>query len=285
MTETRSNILTLAYSPCPNDTYIFYALAHQKIATTGLKFNIALHDVEYLNQAAKENRYQISKLSFAAIGHLLDSYVLLNAGAALGRGCGPLFVARKGIDLSRLLKSRVAVPGLWTTAYLLLSLFTPNPPDIMPMQFDQIMPAIQAGEYDGGVIIHEGRFTYENYGLTCLVDLGEWWEAQTSLPIPLGGIAIRRDIPKENALQVESAILKSIQYANQHPHETDLYIRSHAQEMDDDVINRHIGLYVNEFSMDLGEIGIRAIETLFSMARTKRMMPDVDQNIFLRSNF
>jgi 1,4-dihydroxy-6-naphthoate synthase len=274
--------ISLAYSPCPNDTYLFYALAHQKISTGNLSFNISLHDVEYLNQAARKRIFDVSKLSFAAIGHLLDHYILLNSGAALGRGCGPLIVARKGIDLSHVLKKRIAVPGLWTTAYLLLSLFMDNPPNVVPLPFDQIMPAIQTGKFDGGVIIHEGRFTFENYGLTCLADLGKWWEAETSMPIPLGGIAIRRDIPTEIAFQIETAIRESIRYANQHSHAADDYIRTYAQELDDDVIRRHIGLYVNEFSMDLGVQGFAAIETLFIKARSKRIIQASDMDILLR---
>jgi 1,4-dihydroxy-6-naphthoate synthase len=273
--------LSLAYSPCPNDTYIFYALTHQKISMGNLEFNIALHDVEYLNQAAKNNRFDVTKLSFAAIGHLLDHYVLLNAGAALGRGCGPLIVARKGLDLSFLVKNRIAIPGMWTTAFLLLSLFMECPPDVVPMPFDQIMPSIQAGDYDYGVIIHEGRFTYENYGLTCLMDLGQWWETETSLPIPLGGISIRRNIPKKIGLEIEAVIRKSIAYAHQHPQEADAYIRSHAQEMSKKIIDQHIGLYVNEFSEDLGKQGRAAIESLFAKAVAKGIIQPSDSDIFL----
>lgn len=268
-----NNLLSLAYSPCPNDTYIFYALAHRKIDMGNLEFNISLYDVEQLNQAAQNRMFDVSKLSFAAIGHLLDTYSLLNAGAALGRGCGPLIVARKGFDLSQLSRSKIAIPGIWTTAFLLLSLFMNNSPDIQPLPFNLIMPAIQAGEYDFGVIIHEGRFTYENYGLACLQDLGEWWESETSLPIPLGGIAIRRDIPKEIAWQVEDAIRQSILYVRQHTDEAGDYIRSHAQEMANHVIRQHIELYVNKFSIDLGNDGIAAVEALFARAREKGIIP------------
>lgn len=277
----KNQMLSLAYSPCPNDTYIFYALAHQKISTGNIDFNISLHDVEYLNQAAKSNLFDVTKLSFAAIGHLLDRYVLLNAGAALGRGCGPLIVARKGMDLSLLVKNKIAIPGMWTTAYLLLSLFMESPPDVVDMPFDQIMPSIRAGNYDYGVIIHEGRFTYENYGLTCLMDLGQWWESKTSLPIPLGGIAIRRDIPKKTAMEVETAIRESIDFAQQHSNEADAYIRNHAQEMSKEVIDQHIGLYVNEFSMDLGKQGTEAIETLFAKAVAKGIIQPPDSDVFL----
>jgi 1,4-dihydroxy-6-naphthoate synthase len=280
----KNQMLSLAFSPCPNDTYIFYALTHQKIVTGDLDFTIALHDVEYLNQAAKNNMFDVTKLSFGAIGHLIDRYVLLNSGAALGRGCGPLIVARKGVDLSHLIKKKIAVPGLWTTAYLLMSLCMKSPPEVVPMPFDQIMPAIQKGEYDGGVIIHEGRFTYGDYGLTCLMDLGEWWEAETSLPIPLGGIAIRRDIPRQIAVQVEGAIRASIQYAQQNPHAADDYIQAHAQEISEEVIDRHIGLYVNEFSLDLGIQGRAAIEKLFSRATIKGIMTPCDSDLFLHGN-
>jgi 1,4-dihydroxy-6-naphthoate synthase len=280
----KNQTLSLAFSPCPNDTYIFYALTHKKVVIDDLYFNAALHDVEYLNQAAKKNLFDVTKLSFGAIGHLIDRYVLLNAGAALGRGCGPLIVARKGVDLSRLVKKKIAVPGLWTTAYLLMSLCMKNPPEVVPMPFDQIMPAIQKGEYDGGVIIHEGRFTYADYGLTCLMDLGEWWEAETSLPIPLGGIAIRRDIPRQIAVQVEKSIRESILYANQNPHAADAYIQSHAQEISQEVIDRHIGLYVNEFSLDLGIQGRAAIEKLFSRAIAKGIMTPSGSDLFLHGN-
>ncbi len=276
--------LSLAYSPCPNDTYIFYALAHEKIPVKHVELDIFLHDVEYLNQAAKTNRFDITKLSFAALGHLLDQYVVLHAGAALGRGCGPLIVGPKGMVLSDLKGKKIAVPGLWTTANLLLSLYMKEPLDVVPMSFDQIMPSIQAKIADCGVIIHEGRFTYENYGLISLLDLGQWWEKTTALPIPLGGIAIRRTIPPNIARIVQDAIRNSIVYVRQHPHEADEYIRSHAQELSYDVIQQHIGLYVNEFSMDLGETGMAAIRALFSMANAQGIMGCVTQQIFLSTN-
>lgn len=187
--------LTLGYSTCPNDTFIFHALAHGRVDLKGLTYDIRLADVEALNQKASTGLLDISKLSFAAIGHLLDTYGLLHSGAALGRGCGPLIVAKPGVDLSALGHFPVAVPGAWTTAALLLTLFSPRPVQTVPMTFDRIMPAIQNGEMKMGVIIHEGRFTYEAYGLTCLTDLGQWWETETGLPIPLGGIVARRNLP------------------------------------------------------------------------------------------
>ncbi len=272
--------LSLAFSTCPNDTYIFYALAHGKIDLEGLSFDIMLNDVEHLNQQAQKGIVDISKLSFAAIGHLTGTYGLLRSGAALGQGCGPLIVARKGMDLNSIKSARIAVPGLWTTANLLLGLFTGRTPNIIPMTFDKIMPAVQSGEYDFGVIIHEGRFTYQNYDLMCLADLGEWWESETSLPIPLGGIAIRRDISQEIICRVESGIRESIEYAHLHTSETNCYVKAHAQELSDDVVCQHISLYVNEFSLDIGSQGARAIETLFSKARRRGLLPESEKSLF-----
>jgi len=272
--------LSLAYSTCPNDTYIFYALAHEKIDLGDLSFDILLNDVEHLNQEAKKGIVDISKLSFTAIGHLMETYGLLRSGAALGRGCGPLVVARKGADISDLKSGNIAVPGLWTTANLLLSLFLDNVPNVTPMTFDQIMPAVSSGEFDGGVIIHEGRFTYPEYGLECLVDLGEWWEAETGLPIPLGCIAMRRDISQEIICKVQSLICNSIEFAHLNPSRTNDYVKSHAQELSDDVVTRHINLYVNDFSLDISNEGETAIETLFNKARAKGILPKSAKSLF-----
>lgn len=265
--------LTLGYSTCPNDTFIFYAIAHGRIDLIGLSYDITLADVEALNQRAEVGLMDITKLSFAAMGHLLGTYGLLHSGAALGRGCGPLIVARPGFDLESLDKIPVAVPGARTTAALLLSLFSSRPLQMVPMTFDRIMPAIQSGEFEAGVIIHEGRFTYASYGLECLLDLGHWWETETGLPIPLGGIAIRRDLPKEVIKRVNDTLKESVSYAFAHPGEADDYITLHAQEMAPDVISRHIDLYVNDFTLDLGKEGRLAVEVLFQKARVKGLMP------------
>jgi len=264
--------LTLAYSTCPNDTYIFHALANRRINRRGLNFAIHLADVEELNQSARTGRYDITKLSFAAAGHLTECYGLLRAGGAIGRGCGPLIVARAGTDISHLEKGCVAVPGLWTTAHLLLSLFLPTPPRIRPMVFDGIMPAVSKGACDAGVMIHEGRFTYHEHGLVKLVDLGEWWEKKTGLPIPLGCIAIRRDLGKPVALQAEALIRESIGFADRHMEDAMSYIRQHARELSDTVIRRHIDLYVNRFSMDMAGEGAAAVEALFAKAREKKIL-------------
>lgn len=276
--------LSLGYSTCPNDTFIFYALAHNIIKIPGIDFSISLEDVETLNQNAKKNMLDISKLSFAAIGHLQETYGLLRSGAALGRGCGPLIVAQKGIKLSDLCNVNIAVPGMWTTANLLLGLFLPespkDSPKVTPMSFDKIMPAIAKGDFKAGVIIHEGRFTYENYGLSCLADLGQWWEQETSLPIPLGGIAIHRDLGTEMAEKVESAIHDSVNYAFTHKNEPDDYINKYAQEMSSDVILQHINLYVNDFSINIGNEGEAAINTLFTEARNRGIIPPCTKPVF-----
>jgi len=276
-----NNNLKLGYSTCPNDTFIFYALAHNLIESRGLQFKIKLADVETLNQQARAGVFDISKLSFAAIGHLLDTYGVLRSGSALGRGCGPLVVARPGFNLNQIDSKKIAVPGMWTTACILLGLYLSKKPDVVPMLFDLIMPAVERGDLDFGVIIHEGRFTYKNYGLISLLDLGKWWEQKTSLPIPLGGIAIRRDIAPEIARSVETAIRESALYGFKHRTETDGYVKKYAGEMSSAVIRRHIDLYVNEFTVEIGEQGKEAIEALFEMARDRGMLPESKMPVFV----
>ncbi len=277
---TDKKILTLGYSTCPNDTFIFYALAHNLINCEGFEFKIELQDVETLNQQAKTGMLDISKLSFATIGHLQDKYGLLHSGAALGRGCGPLVVARPGAMLSQLGGKKIAVPGLRTTACMLLGLFMSEKPDAAPLPFDKIMPAVQRGDFDFGVIIHEGRFTFKEYGLICLLDLGQWWESRTSLPIPLGGIAIRRDLGVKTAEKVDAAIQASVKYAFNNRNKTDRYIKKHAQEMEQSVIRQHIDLYVNDFTLNLGEEGVAAVEMLFSIAGDKGLIPKSGLPVF-----
>ena len=276
-----NNNLTLGYSTCPNDTFIFYALAHNLIERRDPQFKIELEDVETLNQQARSGVFDVSKLSFAAIGHLLDTYGVLRSGSALGRGCGPLVVARPGFNLNRIDSKKIAVPGMWTTACMLLGLYLSRKPDVVPMLFDLIMPAVERGDLDFGVIIHEGRFTYKNYGLICLLDLGKWWEEKTSLPIPLGGIAIRRDIAPETARRVESVIRESTLYGFKHRIETESYIKKYAREMSSAVIRRHIDLYVNDFTIEIGEQGKEAVEALFEMARNRGMLPESKMPVFV----
>ena len=257
--------LNIGYSPCPNDTFIMAALARHLVAVP-YDFKPVLADVETLNQWALEERLEVTKLSFAALGTVRNSYGLLPSGGALGRGCGPLLVARRGGTLAGLDSGVVAAPGNFTTARLLLSLFCGRTPQFEQMIFSDVMPAVERGDADYGLVIHEGRFTYTKFGLEALLDLGVWWEQKTGLPLPLGGIAIRRDFGSEVAQKVDESIRSSLLYARKQPSDIMDYVLSHAQEMDLDVVSQHIELYVNSFSLDLGVEGRQAIETLFSEA-------------------
>lgn len=281
----RSLRLHCAFSPCPNDTFIFDALLHHRIPFEGIELKAVMEDVETLNQAAGKARYEISKLSFAALGHLRDTYALLRSGGALGRGCGPLVVARPGFTLTDLSDTVIAVPGRWTTAHLLLTLFSGKPLIVRAMPFDRIMPMLQNETIDIGVIIHESRFTYENYGLVKLVDLGEWWEQTTGFPIPLGGIAVRRDIPIPIAAKIEDAISRSVQYAMRHPEASRDFVRRHAQEMDPEIAHKHINLYVNNFSINMGREGEDAARYLFEQASAKGLLPESTQPLFATESF
>jgi 1,4-dihydroxy-6-naphthoate synthase len=260
-------LLSLAYSTCPNDTFIFHALAERLVNMRGLSFKIELADVEALNRAAAKGVYAVSKLSFAAIGHLQGRYRILESGAALGRGCGPLIVARPDFDPQLLADAKIAVPGLWTTANLLLGLYLGRNRPVEAMTFDRIMPAVADRTVDAGIIIHEGRFTYPDYNLICLADLGQWWETETGHPIPLGAIAVREDVDPEMDHKISDIIRNSIEYAYAHENESDTYIQKHAMEMEPKVIRQHIELYVNKFSIRLGEEGKTAVRELFSQAR------------------
>jgi len=272
--------LSLAYSTCPNDTFAFYGLAKGLVTCPDISFHISLADVETLNQAARNRTYDITKLSFAAMGNLRSSYWLLKSGAALGRGCGPLIVARPGSGIATLSDSVIAVPGMDTTACLLTGLYLGKPPRAVPMTFDRIMPEVSEGNFDYGVIIHEGRFTYPEYGLVSILDLGLWWEHHTGLPVPLGCIAAGKHIELHAVKKVEKAIQDSIAFAFAHPDQTVPYVRQHAQEMAPAVIQQHIDLYVNEFSLDIGTEGVRAIETLYSMAEDSGLIPPDSSPLF-----
>jgi 5,8-dihydroxy-2-naphthoate synthase len=282
--------LSIAYSSCPNDTFIFNALVHNLIDTRGLKFNVALFDVETLNKKAFDACYDITKLSFAAFGSVRDKYRLLRTGAALGRGCGPLIISCPGKKLYDKLKPVIAVPGLGTTAYHLLQLYLKDlqaepgkeiEPQIISMPFEKIMPSVLEGESDFGVIIHEGRFVYTKLGFNLICDLGQWWEEKTLLPIPLGCIAIKKEIGKEVAERIEQLIKKSIQYARKNPDAGYEYIKKNAQELDDDVINQHIDLYVNEFTEELGEMGEKAVRVFFDRTEKAGIIPKSNETLFV----
>ncbi len=277
MTKT----LSLGYSPCPNDTYIFYALTHNKVTIPGHIIKEHLEDVETLNQLALNSLLDLTKISYHAFGHLRDHYTLLHSGSALGRGCGPMVIAPVRTEMKSLRGKRIAVPGKLTTANLLLQLYETGYEELLILPFDQIMPALKRGDADAGVIIHESRFTFQQAGFHEVVDLGAWWEEETGLPIPLGGILARRDLGAKTIRAVDLAIRASLEYARQNPRQPRAYIKSHAQELDDQVIEAHINLYVNDFSLDLGAEGITAVETLLARAEARGLIPKSREALFL----
>ena len=277
---------TLAYSSCPNDTFIFKAIARNLIDLHGHTFNIIIEDVETLNQAAQKGSYDISKLSFAAFGNLTNQYALLRSGSALGLGCGPLIVSLPRQSLSKRKKIKVAVPGLGTTAYLLFRFFMQDKSpetqiEFIPMTFDRIMPAVLEKQADCGVIIHEGRFVYPSLGLEMQADLGLWWENKTGLPLPLGCIAIKRNIDPAIAREIQEIVKQSLIHAFQNPGIAYDYIKSYAAEMDETVIQQHISLYVNDYSKDIGNEGEKAIKTFFEMARNAGYLLQSDMSLFI----
>ncbi len=273
--------LTLGYSPCPNDTFIFYPLAHGLIAAPGISFRERLEDVETLNRLALQGALDITKISYHLLGFIRDDYCLLRAGGALGRGCGPLVVARGVDDMAGLKGKRIAVPGRYTTACLLLRLFDPELDNIVFLPFHEIMGAIVSGEVDAGVIIHESRFTFPEYGLMRLMDLGDWWEHETGHPIPLGGIVAKRSLGGETIALLGRLLRDSVEYAFAHPDEANTYIRAHSQEMSDEVCAAHINLYVNNFSLDLGSEGEAAVTDLLTRAEAAGLVPRSDKGLFL----
>jgi 1,4-dihydroxy-6-naphthoate synthase len=264
---------SLAYSPCPNDTYIFAALTNGLLPDAP-HVEVVLDDVEALNVAARSGRHELTKVSYGAIPYLLDGYRILRAGGALGRGCGPLVIAREARDLATFDSNAVfAIPGRMTTAFLLLRLALGREPNVKVMRFDAIVDAVAAGEVDAGLIIHESRFTYAKAGLACVVDLGDWWEATTGNPIPLGAILVRRDIGDTAARAIDDAIRRSLEFARTREPEIIDYVRAHAFEMDDDVMRAHIGLYVNDYSDDVGTGGVAAVRDLFERAAAHGLIP------------
>ena len=271
--------LSIGFSPCPNDTYIFCGLVKGHIPLTGWSLQPErIEDVETLNEWALQGRLDITKLSFHAFGHVLEDYVLLNAGAALGRGCGPLLVAGRNVDPVGIAEMTVAVPGKYTTAAMLLKLYEPGCKNIIMMPFDEIMDAIESGKVDCGVIIHESRFTYKDRGLVLIKDLGAWWEDISGYPIPLGGIAVKRSLGRELIEKIDMAIKASIAWAQRNHELCRPYIKQHAQELEDSVINDHIGLYVNSFSEDLGAEGLAAIEFFLAKGRQAKIFPASDKD-------
>ena len=270
--------LRLAYSPCPNDTYVFAAWTNGMLPGAPA-VEVVLDDVEALNVAAAAGRYELTKASYGAIPHLVERYRILRAGGALGRGCGPLVVARPGsLALTEGLQmlshgARVAIPGENTTAYLLLRLACAPGFEPVPMRFDRIVDAVARNDVDAGLIIHESRFTYKRAGLAHVADLGQWWESQTGRPIPLGAILVRRDVEPARARTLDATIRASLAYARANDAAVAPYVRAHAFEMEEAVMRAHIGLYVNEFTDDVGPGGIAAVAALFERGSAAGLVP------------
>jgi 1,4-dihydroxy-6-naphthoate synthase len=275
--------LSLAFSPCPNDCFIFDAIVHRRIDLEGLEFDVRLADVEALNQAAFAGDTDITKLSFHAYAYCADRYVLLDAGSALGRNCGPLLISKRPIAVDEVAAGNlcIAIPGKYTTANLLAGLAFPAARDKTPLLFSEIEGAVADGRFDAGLIIHENRFTYEQKGLRKIIDLGEFWETETGAPIPLGGIVVRRALPDAVQHAVNRIVRRSVEHAFAHPQDSLPYVRAHAQEMSDEVMYKHIDLYVNDFSVDLGDEGRRAVDLLFARGRTAGAIPATTERLFL----
>jgi 1,4-dihydroxy-6-naphthoate synthase len=253
---------SLGFSPCPNDTFIFDALVNKKIDTEGIDFSVQLEDVQTLNRLAMQGRLDISKISYGVLPLVLEQYELLDAGGALGKGVGPLLISQKAGSLTEINSCRIAIPGEQTTAHLLFSLAFPEAQDKRFLVFSEIEDAVLSGAVDCGVIIHENRFTYQDRGLVKLMDLGEFWEKETGAPIPLGGIVIKRRLGDGLAQTIDGLIRKSLEYAFERYPELADYVKVHAQEMDERVMRQHIDLYVNNYSLSLGEDGRKAIRIL-----------------------
>jgi len=270
--------LTLGFSPCPNDTFIFDALVNKKIDTEGLEFDVVLEDVETLNKWSFEKKLDITKLSYPAFFQNLDKYVLLNSGAALGKGVGPLLISKVKSPKLKIETTSIALPGENTTANLLFSFAYPEAKNKKHMIFSAIEESVLSEQTELGVIIHENRFTYQQKGLHKVTDLGEYWEQKMKAPIPLGGITVKRSIDKEISLKIDKLIRKSIEFAFSHYPLITEYVKQHSQEMSEDVMRQHIELYVNNFSIDLGNDGKQAIETLYKIAATQLPVSSVQSS-------
>jgi len=275
--------LSLAFSPCPNDCFIFDAIVNRRIDLEGLQFVEQLADVEALNHGAFAGGIDITKLSYHAYAYCVDRYVLLDAGSALGRGCGPLLISKRVVPQQEVAAGalRIAIPGRFTTANFLLGLAFPAANDRTEILFSEIEGAVLDGKFDAGLIIHENRFTYESKGLRKIVDLGEFWEHETGCPIPLGGIVAKRSLGPDVIKRVNRVLRRSVEYAFAHRQASLPYVRFHAQEMSEEVMYRHIDLYVNEYSVDLGIEGRRAVTALFERAMAQGTVPAMSAPLFI----
>jgi len=275
--------LTLGFSPCPNDCFMFDAMVHRRIDLEGLDFDVRMADIEALNAAAFAGGVDITKLSFHAFAYCADDYVLLDAGSALGRNCGPLLISQRPISPEEVAAGdlRIAIPGKYTTANFLLSLAFPRATDKSECLFSDIEAGVLDGRFDAGLIIHENRFTYADRGLKKIIDLGEFWESETGTAIPLGGIVISRRLPADVRQRVNRVMRRSVEYAFANRDASLPFVRANAQAMSDEVMYKHIDLYVNEYSVDLGVDGRRAVEGLLERARNSGVIPEMNEDLFL----
>ncbi len=272
--------LSIAFSTCPNDTFIFDAMVHGKIDTEGIEYVPVIADIEELNKRAIATSYDITKMSFYAFGFVIDQYAVLPYGNALGHGVGPVLVAREPMDEEDFVKGKIAVPGQYTTASFILNLAYPQAKNTVPMLFSTIEAAVLSGEVDAGLLIHENRFTYADKGLVKLVDLGEFWEKEMNMPIPLGGIGIRRFLPRSVQEKVLRAVKNSIEYAFENPEDSAAFIKRYADTPDPEIVKKHIELYVNDYTRELDETGREAIRSLFIKARERELIPPYVPSIF-----
>ena len=275
--------LSLGFSTCPNDTFVFDALLHGKVDTEGLTFDSVMEDVEALNRRAISGELDVTKLSYAAFAHLTDRYALLDAGSALGNNCGPLLIARKPMNVDEINAAHIAIPGKMTTANFLLSLAYPNAQNKREVLFSDIEDAVLRGETEAGLIIHENRFTYAQKGLVKILDLGEFWEMTTGLPIPLGAIVVRKDFPIEMQQRMNRVLRRSVEYAFAHPADVMPFVRQHAQEMEEAVMRAHIELYVTHHTVDLGNDGREAVRQMFQIAREKGLLANYRNDFFVEN--
>ena len=272
--------MKIGFSPCPNDTFIFDALIHDKIDTEGLKFEVIMADVEELNQRAFRGDLAITKLSYHAFFHVLKTYVMMDSGSALGTNCGPLLIKNQG-DSNPLSEDLIAIPGQYTTANFLLNFAFPSLQQKKEMLFSDIESAVRENEVKAGLIIHENRFTYSDRGFEKVSDLGAYWEQETNTPIPLGGIAIDRSLDRDIQHKVQRLIRKSISYAFENPMDSSTFVRANAQEMNEDVMRKHIDLYVNDYSLSLGEKGKEAVEKMYDFMLAKGHVKSSDNLLFI----
>ena len=276
--------ISLGFSSCPNDTFIFDAMIHGKVDTEDLEFELFIGDVEELNRKAFSNELAITKISYNAYTRLTDNYILLDSGSALGENCGPLIIANEDFDIKELPNKKIAIPGINTTANLLLSVAFPKVKNKVEMIFSDIEKSVIDGSVDAGLIIHESRFTYEEKGLKKIIDLGEYWEGLTKTPTPLGGIIAQRDLGIEMLQKINRVLRRSVQFAFDNPKSGFDFIRQHSQEMSEEVMYKHIGLYVNDYTLDLGKAGRKSVETLFNKAKQLGLIDSIEKDLFLPSN-